>query len=68
MSDIYEQKAAPLEDYLGSFQPAKAQTGVLFAINASLWLLWHVTGLPVAVSVFSQTSRLLGSHPASGYP
>jgi hemolysin III len=25
--------------------------GVLFAINASLWLLWHVTGLPVVVSV-----------------
>jgi len=23
----------------------------LFAINASLWLLWHVTGLPVVVSV-----------------
>jgi len=25
--------------------------GILFAINASLWLLWHVTGLPVAISV-----------------
>src|ERR1044072_7971404 len=25
--------------------------GILFAINASLWLLWHVTGLPVVVSV-----------------
>ena len=25
--------------------------GVLFAINASLWLLWHVTGMPVVVSV-----------------
>src|SRR5215472_1353394 len=25
--------------------------GVVFAINASLWLLWHVTGLPVLVSV-----------------
>jgi len=25
--------------------------GVLFAINASLWLLWHVTGLSVLVSV-----------------
>ena len=24
--------------------------GILFAINASLWLLWHVTGLSVAVS------------------
>jgi hemolysin III len=25
--------------------------GILFAINASLWLLFHVTGLPVVVSV-----------------
>ncbi len=25
--------------------------GILFAINASLWLLWHVTGLSVVVSV-----------------
>jgi len=25
--------------------------GVLFAVNASLWLLWRVTGLPAAVSV-----------------
>jgi len=25
--------------------------GVVFAINASLWLLWHVTGLSVLVSV-----------------
>ena len=25
--------------------------GVLFAINASLWLLWHVTGVSVLVSV-----------------
>ena len=25
--------------------------GILFAINASLWLLWHVTGVPVVVSV-----------------
>ncbi len=25
--------------------------GILFAINASLWLLFHVTGLPVTVSV-----------------
>jgi hemolysin III len=25
--------------------------GVLFAINASLWLLWHVTGLSALVSV-----------------
>ncbi|HEY5337221.1 MAG TPA: hemolysin III family protein [Rhizomicrobium sp.] len=26
-------------------------TGMLFAINASAWLLWHVTGAPAAVSV-----------------
>jgi hemolysin III len=25
--------------------------GILFAINASLWLLWHVTGMSVVVSV-----------------
>lgn len=25
--------------------------GILFAINASLWLLWHVTGMSVLVSV-----------------
>jgi len=25
--------------------------GIIFAINASLWLLWHVTGLSVLVSV-----------------
>src|ERR1700761_87088 len=25
--------------------------GMLFAINASAWLLWHVTGAPVALSV-----------------
>jgi len=25
--------------------------GIVFAINASLWLLWHVTGMPVVVSV-----------------
>jgi hemolysin III len=25
--------------------------GIVFAINASLWLLWHVTGLSVLVSV-----------------
>jgi len=33
--------------------------GVLFAINASLWLLWHVTGLPVAVSVSVYCAGLL---------
>ena len=26
-------------------------SGIVFAINASLWLLWHVTGLSVLVSV-----------------
>lgn len=25
--------------------------GIIFAINASLWLLWHVTGLSVVISV-----------------
>ncbi len=25
--------------------------GMLFAVNATAWLLWHVTGLPAAVSV-----------------
>jgi len=25
--------------------------GILFAINASLWLIWHVTGMSVVVSV-----------------
>jgi len=33
--------------------------GILFAINASLWLLWHVTGLPVAASVFVYCAGLL---------
>ena len=39
--------------------------GVLFAINASLWLLWHVTGLPVAVSVFIYCTGLLAMICAS---
>jgi hemolysin III len=39
--------------------------GVLFAINASLWLLWHVTGLPVAVSVFIYCGGLLAMICAS---
>jgi hemolysin III len=39
--------------------------GVLFAINASLWLLWHVTGLPVAVSVFVYCAGLLAMICAS---
>src|ERR1700722_5449194 len=33
--------------------------GVLFAINASLWLLWHVTGLSVVVSVTVYCAGLL---------
>src|SRR4029077_12451117 len=33
--------------------------GILFAINASLWLLWRVTGLPVAVGVFIYCAGLL---------
>jgi len=33
--------------------------GVLFAINASLWLLWHVTALPVVVSVSVYCAGLL---------
>jgi hemolysin III len=39
--------------------------GVLFAINASLWLLWHVTGLPVVVSVFVYCAGLLAMICAS---
>ena len=33
--------------------------GILFAINASLWLLFHVTGLPVVVSVTIYCAGLL---------
>src|SRR5215469_12606297 len=33
--------------------------GVVFAINASLWLLWHVTGLSVVVSVSIYCAGLL---------
>jgi len=39
--------------------------GVLFAINASLWLLWRVTGLPAAVSVFVYCAGLLAMISAS---
>jgi len=39
--------------------------GVLFAINASLWLLWRVTGLPVAVGVFIYCAGLLAMISAS---
>ena len=34
--------------------------GILFAINASLWLLWHVTGMSVAISVLVYCIGLLG--------
>jgi len=33
--------------------------GIVFAINASLWLLWHVTGLSVVVSVSIYCAGLL---------
>ena len=33
--------------------------GILFAINASLWLLWHVTGLSVGISVLVYCIGLL---------
>ncbi len=39
--------------------------GILFAVNASLWLLWHVTGLPVAVSVSVYCAGLLAMITAS---
>jgi hemolysin III len=34
--------------------------GILFAINASLWLLWHVTGMSVGISVLVYCVGLLG--------
>ena len=34
--------------------------GILFAINASLWLLWHVTGMSVGISVLVYCLGLLG--------
>jgi hemolysin III len=33
--------------------------GILFAINASLWLVWQVTGLPAAASVLVYCAGLL---------
>ncbi|HEY1709493.1 MAG TPA: hemolysin III family protein [Rhizomicrobium sp.] len=33
--------------------------GIVFAINASAWLLWHVTGLPASVSVTVYCAGLL---------
>jgi hemolysin III len=39
--------------------------GILFAVNASLWLLWHVTGLPVAASVFIYCAGLVAMIVAS---
>ena len=40
-------------------------TGILFAVNASLWLLWHVTGLSVVVSVSVICAGLLAMIIAS---
>jgi hemolysin III len=39
--------------------------GILFAVNASAWLFWHVTGLPVAASVFVYCAGLLAMIVAS---
>src|SRR5579864_4366907 len=39
--------------------------GVLFAINASLWLLRRVTGLPAAIGVFIYCAGLLAMISAS---
>jgi hemolysin III len=39
--------------------------GILFAINASLWLFWHGTGLPVAESVFVYCAGLVAMIVAS---
>ncbi len=35
MADIYEQQAAPLEDYVGAFAAADLQAGALFAVNGA---------------------------------
>ena len=39
--------------------------GILFAVNATLWLLWHVTGLSVVVSVSVYCAGLLAMILAS---
>ncbi|HEY1961237.1 MAG TPA: hemolysin III family protein [Rhizomicrobium sp.] len=39
--------------------------GILFAVNATLWLLWHVTGLPVVLSVSVYCAGLLAMILAS---
>lgn len=39
--------------------------GILFAINGSLWLLWHVTGLPAAASVSVYCAGLVAMIVAS---
>lgn len=39
--------------------------GILFAINASLWLLWHVTGLSVGISVLVYCAGLVAMICAS---
>ena len=37
--------------------------GILFAVNASLWLLWHVTGLPVGGQRVGLLRRAAGDDP-----
>jgi hemolysin III len=39
--------------------------GIIFAVNAALWLLWHVTGLSVVVSVSVYCAGLLAMIIAS---
>jgi hemolysin III len=39
--------------------------GIVFAVNAALWLLWHVTGLSVVVSVSVYCAGLLAMIVAS---
>jgi hemolysin III len=39
--------------------------GIIFAVNAALWLLWHVTGLSVVVSVSVYCAGLLAMITAS---
>jgi len=39
--------------------------GIVFAVNAALWLLWHVTGLSVVVSVSVYCGGLLAMIAAS---
>jgi hemolysin III len=39
--------------------------GILFAVNGSLWLLWHVTGVPLVISVSVYCAGLLAMVTAS---